>query len=107
MNSTHSALMIAVIALITVLLRALPFAVFGSKKTPPFVTYLGKALPYAIMGMLVIYCLRSVDFTSASHGIPEIIAALAVVILHIWKRKTLLSIIGGTVIYMLLVQLVF
>ena len=98
---------IAIISAVTLILRALPFVVFRSGKIPKFITYLGNALPYAIMGMLVVYCLRGTDFLSSAHGIPEIAAALSVVILHVWKRKTLLSICGGTAVYMLLVQLVF
>ncbi len=107
MSNTYIFLAVAIIAVVTLLLRALPFLVFSSQKIPPFVTYLGNTLPYAIMGMLVIYCLRTVDFLSSSHGIPETLAALVVVILHIWKRKTLLSIIGGTAVYMALVQFIF
>ena len=68
---------------------------------------LGKLLPCAVMSMLVVYCLRNMDFTGASHALPEIIAAAVVVLLHVWRRNTLLSIVAGTVVYMLLVQLVF
>ncbi len=107
MSNTYIILSVTVIAVVTALLRALPFFVFSAKSVPPFVTYLGNTLPYAIMGMLVIYCLRATDFLSSSHGIPEIVAALAVVLLHIWKRKTLLSICGGTAVYMALVQFIF
>ncbi len=108
MFNTHSALMVAVIALVTVLLRFLPFLIFrGDKKTPEFITYLGKVLPFAIMGMLVIYCLRNISFVSSPFGIPELISVAVVVVLHLWKRNTLLSIIGGTACYMVLVQLIF
>ena len=107
MNNTYIILSIAVIAAVTLILRALPFLIFRSGNIPNFVTYLGNTLPYAIMGMLVIYCLRGTNFLSSTHGIPEIAAALSVVVLHVWKRKTLLSICGGTAVYMLLVQLVF
>ncbi|MBQ8210335.1 MAG: branched-chain amino acid transporter permease [Clostridia bacterium] len=108
MDNIHSALMIGVIALVTVLLRFLPFLIFrGNKKTPEFITYLGKVLPFAIMGMLVVYCLKNISFVSAPFGIPEIIAVAVVVLLHLWKRNTLVSIIGGTACYMVLVQLVF
>ena len=90
------------------LLRFLPFFVFGSgKETPKFITYLGKYLPYAIMGMLVVYCLKGISFVTAPHGLPELIAVAAVVLLHLWKRNTLLSIGGGTVLYMILIQVVF
>lgn len=108
MNSTHSTLLVAVIALVTMALRFLPFLVFNEKrKTPTYITYLGKVLPYAIMGMLVIYCLRNISFTTSPFGIPELISCAVVVLLHIWKSNTLLSIISGTACYMLLVQLVF
>ena len=104
----HSALIVAVAALVTIALRFLPFLIFsGSKQTPPFVAYLGRVLPYAIMGMLVVYCLRNVNLASAPHGAPEFIACAVVAGLHLWKRSTLVSIIGGTAAYMLLVQLVF
>ena len=108
MPDLHSALMIAVIALVTAALRFLPFLIFReNRKTPPLVSYLGQVLPYAIMGMLVIYCLKGVSFAAFPFGIPEMIGCLVVVLLHIWKRNTLLSIGAGTVCYMLLVQLDF
>ena len=108
MPDLHSALMIAIIALITAALRFLPFLIFReNRKTPPLVSYLGQVLPYAIMGMLVIYCLKGVSFAAFPFGIPEMIGCLVVILLHIWKRNTLLSIGTGTVCYMLLVQLVF
>ena len=104
----HSALIVAVIAAVTILLRFIPFLVFGGKrKTPEIITYLGKVLPYAIMGMLVVFCLKNVTPLQYPHGIPELIACAVVVGLHIWKRNTLLSIIGGTACYMVLIQLVF
>jgi len=108
MNKLHAAAIIAVVALVTAGLRFLPFLIFGeSKSTPPLVSYLGRVLPYAIMGMLVIYCLKDVSLFSGSFGIPEALGCIVVVLLHIWKRNTLLSIGAGTVCYMLLVQLVF
>ena len=108
MSNLHSILLVAVISLVTILLRFLPFVVFGSgKETPKFILYLGKYLPYAIMGMLVVYCLKGVSLLAAPHGLPELIAVAAVVLLHLWKRNTLLSIGGGTVLYMILVQFVF
>ncbi len=107
MNSPlHTFLLIAVMAGATILLRFLPFWLF-SKNTPRAVLYLGQVLPYAIMTMLVVYCLRSVDILSASHGLPEALAVLLVVVLHKWKHNTLLSILAGTLFYMALVQLVF
>jgi len=108
MTDTHAILLIAVIAVVTALLRFLPFMVFsGGRKTPEFVTWLGEVLPYAIMGMLVVYCLKNVSLTSAPFGAPELLACLIVVLLHIWKRNSLLSIGGGTLCYMLLVQFIF
>ena len=107
MTDSHSALMIAVIAIVTAALRFLPFLIFGeNRKTPPLVAYLGQVLPYSIMGMLVVYCLKGVSFTAAPFGIPEAIGCTVVTILHIWKRNTLLSIGASTVCYMLLVQLI-
>ena len=105
-DSGHSLVLIAVMALITMLLRFMPFLLF-SKNTPGPIVYLGEVLPYSIIAMLVVYCLKDVDFLGTTHGIPEIISVLLVVILHKWKHNTLLSILGGTVCYMLLVQIVF
>jgi len=100
--------MIAVIALVTAALRFLPFWIFSeNRKTPPMVSYLGQVLPFAIMGMLVVYCLKDVSFVSAPFGIPELIGCTVVTLLHIWKRNTLLSIGAGTLCYMLLVQFLF
>lgn len=108
MSELHSALMIAVIALVTMALRFLPFLIFGeNRKTPPLIAHLGQVLPFAIMGMLVVYCLKDVSLTAAPFGIPEAIGVATVALLHIWKRNTLLSIGAGTLCYMLLVQLVF
>lgn len=108
MNNWYGIAMIAVIALVTVALRVLPFLIFsGRKETPAFITYLGKVLPFAIMGMLVVYCLKNVTVLQAPHGLPELVAVGLVVALHLWKRNTLLSIVGGTVAYMLLIQGVF
>ena len=102
------ALTIAVISLVTIGLRFLPFLIFGeNRKTPPIIAHLGQVLPYAIMGMLVVYCLKDVRLTAAPFGIPHAIGCAVVALLHIWKRNTLLSIGGGTLCYMLLVQFVF
>ena len=105
-NTTQSLIIIAVMAIGTMLLRLLPFLLF-SKNTPKPILYLGNVLPYSIVAMLVVYCLKEVDFTGTSHGLPEIIAVLLVAVLHKWKHNTLLSILSGTICYMLLVQLVF
>ena len=100
--------MIVVAVLVTMATRFIPFLIFGEKrKTPPIIEYLGKVLPCAIMGMLVVYCLKGVSFLTRPYGLPEIIACVVVAALHVWKRNSLLSIGGGTVCYMLLVQLVF
>ena len=104
----HSVWIIVVAALVTAATRFLPFLIFGGgKKTPDIIVYLGKVLPYAIMGMLVVYCLKDVNFLASPHGIPELLSCVAVAVLHIWKRNTLLSIGFGTVFYMLLVQFIF
>ncbi len=102
----NAAVLIAVMAIVTMLLRFLPFLVF-TKKTPEYISYLGKVLPAALIGMLIIYCVRDVSILDQPHGLPELIAGLAVAGLQAWKRNSLLSILSGTVIYMLLVQLVF
>lgn len=99
---------VAVMALVTASLRFLPFLVLGGgRKTPEIIQKLGKILPYAIMGMLVVYCLKGVTFTSVGGFAPSLIACLVVGVLYVWKRNTLVSIVCGTVCYMLLVQVVF
>lgn len=99
---------IGICVLGTMLTRFLPFLIFSSKKpTPEYIRYLGKALPSAIFGMLVIYCLKGVEILGGNHGLPEFISIGVVIALHLWKRQMLLSIAGGTVCYMLLVQMVF
>ena len=108
MTDTFAIATIAVCALVTAGLRFLPFLIFGeNRKTPEIVAYLGKVLPFAIMGMLVVYCLKDVSIISAPFGIPEAIGCAVVAGLHVWKRNTLLSICAGTIAYMLLVQFVF
>lgn len=99
-------LLIAVMAVVTILLRFLPFLVFR-RQVPGYISYLGKVLPSAIIGMLVIYCFKDTTLTAHPFGIPEVIAAACVVGLQVWKRNSLISILTGTVVYMLLVQLVF
>ena len=99
---------IAMIVLGTMLTRFLPFILFPSgKPTPKYVQYLGTVLPSAVFGLLVIYCLKDVSLFPGSHGLPELIAIVLVIALHLWKRQMLLSIAGGTICYMLLVQFVF
>lgn len=108
MTDLHSVGIVAVIAIVTIALRFLPFLVFREgTQLPRWLSCLGKVLPNAIMGMLVVYCLKGVSITAAPFGIPELLGCAAVALLHIWKRNTLLSIGGGTLLYMLLVQLVF
>ena len=108
MSDTRAILLIAVCAAVTAVLRFLPFAVFGrGKKTPAYITYLSSVLPFAIMGMLVIYCLRNVSLGEKPYGLPDLLSCGAVVGLHLWKKNTLLSIAAGTVLYMVLVQAVF
>ena len=104
----HDMLIVLVAVLVTAFTRFLPFAIFrGDKPTPKPILYLGKVLPFAIMGMLVVYCLKDISFLAPPYGIPELLGCLCVAALHLWKRNTLLSIGGGTVFYMLLIQLVF
>lgn len=108
MPDKHTLILIGVCALVTALLRFIPFIVFsGKRKTPAFITYLGKVLPFAIMGMLVVFCLKGTSVTSYPYGIPEIISVAAVTVIHIWKRNTLLSIIGGTALYIVLINFIF
>ena len=107
-STTHALLLILVIALVTAGLRFLPFLIFNdSKPVPAYVTYLGRVLPYAIMAMLVVYCLKSISFVKAPFGIPELLCTALVALIHIWKRNTLFSIICGTVCYMVLNQFLF
>jgi branched-subunit amino acid transport protein AzlD len=108
MTAVQQFVTILVVAAGTVLTRSLPFLLFpAGKPTPKYIQYLGKVLPAAVFGMLVVYCLKNVQILSGSHGLPEAIAIAVVAALHLWKKNTLLSIAVGTVCYMLLVQLVF
>jgi branched-subunit amino acid transport protein AzlD len=107
-TKTEQIVTIAMVVLATMVTRFLPFLVFRSDKpTPKYIQYLGKVLPGAVFGLLVIYCLKNVSIFTGAHGLPELIAIGVVVALHLWKRQMLLSIAGGTVCYMLLVQFVF
>ena len=108
MTVTQQMIIVAMVVLGTMITRFLPFIVFpAGKPTPKYIQYLGKALPGAVFGLLVIYCLKNVSVFPGSHAIPELISIALVVVLHKWKRQMLLSIAGGTICYMLLVQLVF
>lgn len=107
MTVTQQIITIAAVVCGTMVTRFLPFLVFPEGKTPPkFITYLGTVLPYAVIGLLVIYCLKDAVFSSL-HCLPELIAIAFIVVLHKWKKNTLLSIAGGTILYMFLVQVVF
>ena len=108
MSDTYVLILILTSAAVTSLIRFLPFLIFGGgRKTPAYISYLATVLPYAIIAMLVVYCFRNISFLSGSHGVPELIAGAAVVLLHIWRKNTLLSITAGTVLYMFLIQIVF
>lgn len=108
MTLTQQIITIALCTAGTVLTRALPFLVFTpGKVVPPFVRYLGKALPVAVFGMLVVYCLKDVSVMAGNHGLPELIALGVTIGLHLWRRQMLLSIAAGTLCYMILVQFVF
>ncbi|MBQ8578862.1 MAG: branched-chain amino acid transporter permease [Clostridia bacterium] len=108
MTLPQQLLTIGVVVLATMATRFLPFLLFpAGKQTPPFVRYLGRVLPAAVFGMLVVYCFKGVSVTASPHGLPELIAVLVVVGLHLWKRQMLLSIAAGTVVYMVLLQVVF
>lgn len=108
MSINQQIITIALVVIGTMITRFLPFVVFrSSRPTPRYITYLGRVLPGAVFGMLVIYCLKNVSVFTGSHGIPELISICVVVALHLWKKQMLISIAGGTVCYMLLVQLVF
>ncbi len=105
-NWIYSALIVGVIALTTALTRSLPFLIFGGRRSvPKIIQYLGSVLPYSVMGMLVVYCLKNVSFTEFKGFLPSLISVAVVVLLHIWKRNTLLSILGGTALYMVLIRL--
>ena len=107
-NTVHSLLIVAVMAVFTALTRFLPFLAFPEgRKRPKVITYLGTVLPYALIGMLVVYCFKSVSVFAYPYCIPELLAVVLVTVLHIWKRNTLISVFGGVIFYMVLVQCVF
>lgn len=108
MTLTQRIITIALIVLGTALTRFLPFMLFpADKETPKYIKYLGSVLPSAVFGLLLVYSLKNISFISGSHGIPEMIAVAFTVVLHLWKRQMLISIAGGTVLYMILIQFVF
>ena len=103
----YAAILIGAMSVVTILLRFLPFLIFsGKREIPKVILYLGDVLPSAVLGMLVIYCLKDIHFTVAPYGIRELSASLVVVGVHIWRRNTILSIIAGTVCYMILLHIV-
>lgn len=106
MTLTQQIITVVCMALVVMTTRFLPFALFQGRKTPKVIQYLGTVLPAAVFGLLVVYCLKNVDVTSGNHGLP-LIAITATVLLHVWRRQMMLSIAGGTIIYMILVQTVF
>lgn len=99
--------MVLAIAATVFFTRAIPFLLFSGRTTPPYIIYLGKVLPFAMIALLIVYCLQKTTVLSYPFGLPEAIAVLAVVLVHLWKQNNLLSIVGGTVLYMFLVQCVF
>ena len=107
-NHAQAMRLILTMTAVTMATRFLPFLLLGDKRqTPPFISYLGKVLPFAIMGMLVVYCLKGVAVTQLSSVAPAALGVAITAGLHLWKHNTLLSILGGTVVYMVLVQMVF
>ena len=108
LTSIQTFIIILMVTLGTVITRFLPFVLFpDNKKIHPYITYLGKVLPYSVIGLLVVYCLKGVNLMNSSYGLPEAAAIFCITILHTWKSNAFLSIGAGTVIYMLLVQIVF
>lgn len=105
-SDTYILSAVAVMIAVTAFLRFVPFLLFKDK-TPKVITYLGNVLPEAAIAMLVVYCFKGVTPLSGTHGLPELISTVVVVVLHKWKHNTLLSILGGTLLYMILVQFVF
>lgn len=109
MSTGQTIASIAVMAAVTFLTRAMPFLLFdrGKKSPPKFVLYLGRVLPPAIIAMLIVYCLRGTSFLHAADWAPSLIASAAVVVLQLWRKNSMISILGGTILYMILVQVVF
>lgn len=105
MSNTSILLTIGISSIVTFLLRFLPFMIFKGKKTPEVIQYLGEVLPYSIMAMLVVYCLKDIDLLHSPFGAKEIIASLITAVSYVLKRNTLFSVVGGTIIYMLILQL--
>jgi len=107
MTTLQQVITIAILAVVTCLTRALPFIVFpAGKPTPKFIQYLGRVLPLAVFGMLVVYCLKDVECVNGLHGIPEIVGIALTVLIHIWRRQLFLSIATGTIVYMVLIRVI-
>lgn len=106
-NVLYTVEVITVVTIFNFITRVFPFALFAKRKVPETIQYLGKVLPPAVMVILVVYCLRNIQFVSGNHGLPELISALLVVVLHLWKKNTLISIGVSTACYMFLIQVVF
>lgn len=105
LTTNQSIIIFGIISLITCALRVIPFILFpDNKETPKYILYLGKVLPYTIIGMLVVYCLKDISFITPPFGLPEILSIAVITILHLWKRNTSLSIGAGTILYMILIQ---
>lgn len=105
MTSQQQIITVVILAVVTFMTRALPFLIFpAGKPTPKYIQYLGKALPLAVFGMLVVYCLKDVQWLEGSHGIPEILGIAAVVLMHLWRRQLFLSMAVGTAVYMILIR---
>lgn len=108
LTPSQSLIIIIAIALTTFMTRVIPFIVFpDNKETPKFISYLGKVLPYSAIGMLVIYCLKDVSLKNTHFWLAEFISVLVIILLHKWKKSTLISIGGGTILYMAMVQVLF
>ena len=104
----HAALVILIMGLVTLATRLLPVLIFGrGEKVPDYILYLGKVVPFTAMGLLIVYCLKDVSVVESPHGLPELIALAIVSGTYLWKRNTILSVVIGTVVYMVLVQIVF
>lgn len=107
MNNKYIILVIAIMSIITILIRFLPFIIFDhGKKLPKWISYLGKVLPPAVMSMLLVYCLRNIKFVEGNHGLPELLCVGIAILLHSWKRNTLLSIGVSTILYMILIRII-
>lgn len=107
MHDIHAVMAIVIMSAVTMFIRFLPFVIFKNRETPKFIKYLGDVLPYSVMGMLVVYCLKDMDITAVKGFLPQVLGVAFVVVLHAWRRNALLSIGLGTVFYMFLVQIVF